>query len=153
LLGNWVFGCDDCQTVCPWNDAIAENDPDFFAPYLPRLLRMSDAEFSEIYADTAVARVRRRGLARNAALALGNTRNPDALAPLAKALREDPDTTVRGAAAWAVGRLGGKDAMRTLQAVDCGREASPVAAEVRAALARLRRGVDTLSSPTADGVI
>jgi len=152
LLANWVFGCDDCQSVCPWNTAVPEARDDFLTPSLPRLLDMTDAEFDEIYGETAVSRVRRRGLARNAALALGNSHNRDALEPLAKALREDPELTVRAAAAWAVGRLGGDGARRALEKVDCGRESAPVAAEVRAALARLRQGGDTLSSATAGGV-
>ena len=152
LVGNWVFGCDDCQKACPWNDELPSADADFFAPYLPHLLRMSDDEFVSVYADTAVARVHRRGLARNAALALGNSLNPDALEPLAESLLRDRDFTVRGAAAWALGRLGSNGAKRVLEGLDWRREPLPVAAEVRAALTRLRRGVDTLSSPTAVGV-
>ncbi len=137
LIGNWVFGCDDCQTACPWNMAPDPSDDlELLAPSLPTLLRMTEEEFSARYRDTVVARVRRRGLARNAAIALGNSGNADAIDPLARALREDSEPVVRGAAAWALGQLQAPASRRALATHPLGREIAPVAAEIRAALAR-----------------
>ncbi len=79
-MGDWVFGCDVCQEVCPYTGAAADApDPDFRPPSiehaypsLPGLLEMSSRTFRERYRGTAVMRARRAGLARNAAVALGN---------------------------------------------------------------------------------
>src|SRR2546429_1602805 len=79
-LGDWVFGCDVCQEVCPYTRAAApEPDPallprslDNAYPSLHRLLTMTDGEFRETYRGTPVLRAKRRGLGRNAAVALGN---------------------------------------------------------------------------------
>lgn len=154
LLGNWVFGCDDCQTVCPWNHAESQSDDAaLLTPSLPCLLALTEDEFDATYGRTAVARVRRRGLARNAALALGNCGNADALEPLTRALRDDPEPIVRGAAAWAIGSLRAAGARRALEAVHCAREVSPVAAEVHAALSRLSKATARVSPPVAVEVV
>src|SRR3954470_7641513 len=84
-LGDWVFGCDVCQEVCPYTRAAAEEpDPAFLPrhvdnayPSLHHLLEMSDRTFRERYRGTAVMRARRAGLARNAAVALGNIGTED----------------------------------------------------------------------------
>jgi epoxyqueuosine reductase len=137
LIGNWVFGCDDCQTACPWSaPPDPSDDMEILRPSLPALLRMNDTVFSERYRDTVVARVRRRGLARNAAIALGNSGNPDAVEPLARALREDPEPIVRSAAAWALGQIPTPSSRRALTGHPIDGERTPVAAEIRAALAR-----------------
>jgi epoxyqueuosine reductase len=137
LIGNWVFGCDDCQTVCPWSAPPGRNDDlELLAPSLPALLELTDAEFSARYRDTVVARIRRRGLARNAAIALGNSGNADAVEPLARALREDSEPIVRSAAAWALGQIQAPSSRRALTGHRIAGETAPVAAEIRAALAR-----------------
>ena len=79
-LGNWIFGCDICNEVCPWNDSSAPmNHVDDLLPHLPDLLALDDAAFSARFTTSAVKRAKRRGLLRNVAVALGNTRNPDAV--------------------------------------------------------------------------
>lgn len=122
LLGDWVFGCDICQDVCPYTGAAAEvDDPDFQPPSLERsfprldwLLAMTEAEFRAVYRGSAVLRAKRRGLARNAAVALGNTGNEADLPALITALSEHDEPLVRGHAAWAIGRLGGPAARAAL---------------------------------------
>ncbi len=114
-LGERAFGCDVCQDVCPWNERFASSagDPSVaareanIAPDLAELLALTDAQFERRFGDTAVARAGRRGLARNAAVALGNRGGPGARPPLARAEREDPEALVRSHAAWALGRLSG----------------------------------------------
>lgn len=110
-LGDWLFGCDVCQEVCPWNrHAPATAEPDL-APRpaqdplaLGPLFATSDEEFRRRFRDTPLWRARRRGLLRNAALVLGNQADPAALPALAQALA-DPEPLVRQAAAWALGRI------------------------------------------------
>lgn len=136
-LENWVFGCDVCQEVCPWNgDAAREaGRADELLPSLPALLALDADGFRARFARTAVARAKRRGLLRNVAVALGNSGNHAAVPPLAAALATDPEPLVRAHAAWALGRLGGRTARDALEAA-ARRDADPlVAAEVAAALA------------------
>lgn len=119
LMGNHVFGCDDCLDVCPWNRFAREGKesdfrprPEVLAPLLSDLVEMDDAAFLERFAGTAVMRARREGLARNACVALGNTAGPGAVEALSRAMR-DPSPLVRGHAAWALGRVNeGRDALR-----------------------------------------
>lgn len=110
-IGDWVFGCDICQDVCPWNRKAPEtNDPDlepkaeFVEPDLIAWLGLSREEFRQRFRQTALTRPRRAGLLRNVAVVLGNQRNPQALPALLRAL-EDEEPLVRGAAAWALGQF------------------------------------------------
>ncbi len=116
-LGNWVFGCDVCQEVCPWNEKQRPPAPpdERYTPYLPDLLALDDERFREHFRGSAVRRARREGLARNVAVVLGNTGNPEAVAALGRCLSSDPSPLVRVHAAWALGRIGGDDAARELR--------------------------------------
>jgi epoxyqueuosine reductase len=136
-LENWVFGCDVCQTVCPWNAAPPGPPTDALAPSLPALLALDDAGFRARFRRTPVLRTRRHRLARNAAVALGNSGNPDAVAPLARALADDPAPLVRAHAAWALGRLGGPAARAALARARATDPDAATQAEVAAALAAL----------------
>ncbi|MBW3631591.1 MAG: tRNA epoxyqueuosine(34) reductase QueG [Chloroflexi bacterium] len=121
-LGDWVFGCDVCQDVCPYTRAAADepdaaflpSDVERAYPSLYRLLEMSTQTFREQYRGTAVMRARRAGLARNAAVALGNIGTEDDVSPLTQAALGHDLALVRGHAAWALGRIGGSRARRAL---------------------------------------
>ncbi len=141
-MGNWVFGCDVCQEVCPWNeDAAVATDP-LLRPYLPAMLLMSEEQCRARYRTTALWRAKRRGLARNAAIALGNSANPEAVEPLAAALTGHDEALVRSHAAWALGRIGGPVPRRVLVRA-LGREAvPPVRSEIGHALAFEGRPVE-----------
>lgn len=110
MMGDWIFGCDVCQEVCPWNrkapqgrePAFAENGGQFD---LIELLEMNEDQFRARFRHTALWRAGRAGLARNAALALGNSGDERALPTLQRALG-DADEGVREAAAWAVRKIG-----------------------------------------------
>jgi epoxyqueuosine reductase len=112
-MGNWVFGCDVCQEVCPYTKAAAPiHDPAFQPvreenafPLLGWLLEMSDEEFRSIYQGTAVMRAKRSGLARNAAVALGNIGGVDDLELLERVVSSHDLPLVRGHAAWAMARI------------------------------------------------
>ncbi len=114
LMGDWVYGCDVCQNVCPYTAAAKPVDEPEMQPAainnqfpdLHWLLHMTDEEFGETYFGTPVPRTKRRGLARNAAIALGNIGTVQDVPILVEALRSHDEPLVRGHAAWALGRLG-----------------------------------------------
>jgi epoxyqueuosine reductase len=113
LVGDWVFGCDICQEVCPWNrkaplanEAAFQARPGLSVPELIPLLRMTQEEFSSRFKGSPIKRAKRRGFLRNVAVALGNSGDRRAVPALAAALH-DPESLVRGHAAWALGRLRG----------------------------------------------
>ena len=114
-IGGLVFGCDICQDVCPWNVRFAaapsagrlaprgeRTDPD-----LAELLRLDDAQFRDRFRGSAITRTKRRGLARNIAVALGNRRTPEPrdVEALAAARDTDPEPMVREHAAWALEQI------------------------------------------------
>lgn len=107
-IGDWLFGCDICQEVCPWNHrAPATNEPEF-APRpgnnpveLASLFDLDDVAFRKRFRDTPLWRAKRRGLLRNAAIVLGNQRSSAAIAPLIRGLN-DSEPLVRSASAWAL---------------------------------------------------
>jgi len=115
LMGTWAFGCDLCQEACPINerlapaplaagDASTARGPVPF-PDLIECLSLSEDEFAERFRGTAVWRAGRAGLARNCAVALGNSGDRGALTALRRASASDPDAAVREAAGWAIARL------------------------------------------------
>jgi epoxyqueuosine reductase len=108
-IGEWLFGCDVCQDVCPWNSHLTPSDEVEFFPLpasdplaLAPLFNLDDAAFRARFRHTALWRARRRGLLRNAAIVLGNRPTPEALPALLKGLHDD-EPLVRGACAWALG--------------------------------------------------
>ena len=108
LIGEWGFGCDVCQDVCPWNRKAATTaEPAFASANAPppeALLALDEGSFRDRFRRTALWRARRSGLLRNAAIVLGNRRDP-AAAPALRAALADHDPVVRDAAAWALSRL------------------------------------------------
>ena len=110
-MGDWVFGCDICQQVCPWNRfAPAAGDPAFAsrpgipAPDLLGELALTPDTFKRTFEGSPVQRAKRRGYLRNVAVALGNRGAPSAIPTLRQALA-DPEPLVRQHAAWALERL------------------------------------------------
>lgn len=112
LLGNRIYGCDDCLAVCPWNKfaqtaretALAPR-PLLDAPALADLATLDDAGFRRRFAGTALKRIGRDRLLRNVAYALGNTGDRKASLPAVERLRKDASPLVRDAADWARSRL------------------------------------------------
>ena len=145
LIGNRVFGCDVCQQVCPWNQrfAAAAHDPALAArpgqvePDLLALVELTPQEFNRRFKGSPVQRARRRGLLRNAVVALGNcargTADPEAAKALARAL-EDAEALVRQHAAWALGQVGGRLARQALESATVHEPEAIVRAEILAAL-------------------
>jgi len=137
-LAEWIFGCDICQEVCPWNGEVASGaieNPDL-VPYLPDILALDDVEFGRRFTRSAIKRAKRRGLLRNAAIVLGNTKNPEAIPVLARALN-DPEPLVRAHAAWALGNIGGRVARVALERGRAGESDLDALSEINSALAGL----------------
>jgi epoxyqueuosine reductase len=140
-IGTRIFGCDDCQEVCPWNRfAVKTEDPDFAdrpeqaTPALIPLLFLDEEAFRARYQGTAILRAKRAGFARNVAVALGNLGDRRSVAPLARALQEDPEPVVRGHAAWALGRIAGEEARIALRDAAARESTEEVLTEIHAAL-------------------
>lgn len=125
LIGDWIFGCDLCQEICPVNVSPRAAAPDAAAlkafgptiaarPRLEELLALDEGAFRARFRGSAVWRTRRSGLLRNACVALGNVADRGSIPALAGAL-EDHEPLVRGHAAWALGRLGGASARAHLE--------------------------------------
>ena len=135
-LGNWIFGCDICQEVCPWNSDANLSDPRSagLIPSLAELMRLDEPGFRRRYGKTAIKRTKRRGLLRNAAIALGNSGNPAAISILAQALIDDPEALVRGHAAWALGQFAEISARSNLERAVPHENDQTVLGEIRSAL-------------------
>jgi epoxyqueuosine reductase len=101
LMGNWVFGCDVCQEVCPYNHATHVLPAGEHATDLLELLALDEAGFRARYRGTPMLRAKRRGLVRNACVAAGNS-GDRALVPALISLLADPEPLVREHAAWAL---------------------------------------------------
>ena len=111
LMGNRIYGCDDCLAVCPWNkfaqtgrEAKLAAREALRAPKLAELAQLDDAAFRALFAKTAVKRTGRDRFVRNVLIAIGNSGDPG-LAPQAERLLSDASPLVRGAAVWALGVL------------------------------------------------
>jgi len=109
-LGEWVFGCDICQEVCPWNRRAPGSTEPAFQPRdgatslaLAELLSLDERAFRERFRGSPILRAKRRGLLRSAAIALGNRPDPAARQALVTAL-DDEDPVICDAAAWALER-------------------------------------------------
>lgn len=111
LMGNRIYGCDDCMAACPWDKfAPPTREPDFLprieltAPRLADLAALNDADFREVFSGSAIKRIGRDRMVRNVLVAMGNSGRAE-LADAARALLDDPAEEVRDAARWAVTRL------------------------------------------------
>jgi epoxyqueuosine reductase len=139
-VGEWLFGCDICQDVCPWNHKSPRKNDLAFRPRgdlhpadLGRLLDLDEETFRSAFGDSALARPGRAGLLRNAAIVLGNQRDVRAVPALERALG-DSEPVVRGAAAWALGQIGGAVALTALKSRLCVEDNATVRAEIDGAL-------------------
>ena len=122
LMGDWIFGCDICQDVCPVNLKALPGHLEefkqrngFSTPELVPILEMDQVTFSDRYKNSPIKRTKLVGLQRNACVALGNNGDKKAILPLSKALCSSEESVVRLHAAWAIGRIGGREAATVLE--------------------------------------
>jgi epoxyqueuosine reductase len=144
-MGDWVFGCDICQQVCPWNLRFAGEEGD--AAFTPRPqalevqlldeLRLTPHEFNQKFKASPVRRAKRRGYLRNVAVALGNARDEGAVDVLGEVLASEIEVLVRSEAAWALGEIGSEAARARLAAARQQEFDRDVLAEIESALQRV----------------
>jgi epoxyqueuosine reductase len=118
-IGNRIYGCDDCQIVCPWNSfAVATEEPAFQeregVKGLIELMELDEEGFRSRFRKSPVKRIKRRGLLRNVAVALGNSGQMEAVPALTEAL-SDPEPLIRSHAVWALGELLGKEVLEAVE--------------------------------------
>ena len=118
-IGNRIYGCDDCQIVCPWNSyAVKTDEPDFQQKQdtfkLIGLIQISQEMFSRRFKGSPIKRIKRRGLLRNVAVALGNSGNTQAIPVLLKVL-DDEEPLIRAHVIWALGELSGPEVLPVIR--------------------------------------
>ncbi|WP_144703125.1 tRNA epoxyqueuosine(34) reductase QueG [Fictibacillus phosphorivorans] len=116
-LGNRLYGCDTCQTVCPENKGKdfhhhmnMEPDPEIVKPLLKPLLSISNREFKEKFGYISGSWRGKKPIQRNAIIALAHFKDETAIPDLLMLLHHDPRPVIRGTAAWAIGKIGGENA-------------------------------------------
>jgi epoxyqueuosine reductase len=142
MLGDWVFGCDICQEVCPVNtDVASASESTLNLPPargqlgLADLLELGREEYVERFRRSPMKRSKLEGLQRNAALAMGNRRDPVYVAPLGRALK-GAHPLVREHAAWSLGQIGGSEARLALEEARLQEVEEDVARAIERALGR-----------------
>ena len=128
LIGNRIFGCDDCQDVCPWNRFAYAGDPrlnprtEILSASLLDYLELKEEEFRTVFAGTNVLRAKYRGFLRNCLVAAGNARRPELRVSIERHLNSE-DEMLREHAVWALAQFGDSSARLKLQEMQ-GRENS-----------------------------
>lgn len=138
--GEWLFGCDICQEVCPWNHRVEPSGETAFRPDerlypadLLALFDLDDEAFRRMFRTSPLWRPKRRGILRNAAIVLGNWRDPAGVPASEKGLT-DVEPLVRGASAWALGQIDTAETRRILTARLTVENDNDVRREIEAAL-------------------
>ncbi|MGD2162719.1 MAG: tRNA epoxyqueuosine(34) reductase QueG [Anaerolineales bacterium] len=141
-VGKWIFGCDICQQVCPWNQHFARPiaDPRFQprkaleTPQIDMFLNLKAGDWLQDLRGSPLERPRRKGLVRNALVAVGNQPSKEHIEALSKLLRSDPEPMVRSHSAWALGQIEGPQSLAVLENALNFEDNPEVIAEIRAAV-------------------
>ncbi|MDK8643077.1 tRNA epoxyqueuosine(34) reductase QueG [Niallia taxi] len=143
-LGNRIYGCDTCQTICPKNKGMdfhnhieMEPDPEIAKPLLVPLLTISNKEFKEKYGHISGSWRGKKPIQRNAIIALAHFKEESAVPDIIGVMKNDPRPVIRGTAAWALGKIGGSESKQALVAISNSETDPEVLQEMQDALARL----------------
>ena len=121
LMGDWIFGCDICQDICPVNDKSDMPQNMMFTEKttsyldLVEILYMSQEQFSIRFSRSPIKRAKLRGLQRNACVALGNSKQKEGISALIKTLENNESELVRGHSAWALGEINTMECQNALK--------------------------------------
>lgn len=144
VIGNRLYGCDTCQMVCPYNrkkdfhfHEEFEPDPETVKPLLVPLLSISNRKFRKKFGELAGAWRGKKPIQRNAIIALGHFREEAAAGELKRLLAEDPRPVIRGTAAWALGKIGTREASDILLQAKNKEKDADVLSEIESALSRI----------------
>ncbi|WP_404448779.1 tRNA epoxyqueuosine(34) reductase QueG [Sutcliffiella horikoshii] len=136
-LGNRLYGCDTCQTVCPENKGKdfhlhpeMEPDPEIVKPKLKPLLTISNREFKENFGKISGSWRGKKPIQRNAIIALAHYKDTSAIPDLLNLLQNDPRPVIRGTAAWALGKIGDTQALETMEKLKATEKDSEVLKEL-----------------------
>jgi epoxyqueuosine reductase len=140
LMGNHIYGCDDCLAVCPWNkfaETAAAHKAfspraELVAPQIADLLTLDDAAFRQLFSGSPIKRIGRDRFVRNVLIAAGNGTDAGLISQI-EMLLADPAPVVRGAAIWALGRLSPETFAQRRQDLFAGEQDASVLAEWDAA--------------------
>lgn len=140
-IGNRLYGCDTCQTVCPKNKGMdfhfhdeMEPDPELAKPLLKPLLTISNRDFKETYGHVSGSWRGKKPIQRNAILALAHFKDETAMPELIQIMEEDPRPVLRGTAAWAIGKIGREQAATILEQAKLKETDEEVLAEIEKGL-------------------
>jgi epoxyqueuosine reductase len=140
-IGNWAFGCDICQQVCPWNDKFApeygfyqfDRGEDFVKGDIRELFNFSPQQFNSFFKGSPIKRAKRRGILRNLAVVLGNQKNVADIPILNESINHN-EPLVRQHVAWALGEFQSKPTRNVLQKRLTIEEDENVLAEIKLSL-------------------
>lgn len=140
-IGNRLYGCDTCQTICPKNKGkqnlhqqAFQPDPELAKPLLQPVLRLSNREFKERFGEVSGSWRGKNPIQRNAILALAHFKDETAVPELIAMLGTDPRPVIRGTIAWALGQIGTKEGYQALEAALLKEEDLEVRAELQKAI-------------------
>lgn len=144
-LGNRLYGCDSCQTVCPYNRGVYFDhqqetlpDRDLAKPLLKPLLSISNKDFQTTWGKTAAAWRGKKPIQRNAIIGLAHFKDRSSLPELQKLLTNDERPMIRRTAAWAVGKIGGAQAGEILKTAKTNEKDQGVLQEIETAIKKLK---------------
>lgn len=145
-IGNRIYGCDDCQIVCPWNSFAGFTDEEAFQEQITTrrlidLARLDDEAFRRQFRKSPIKRIKRKGFLRNVAVALGNSANPEAVPPLVELLK-DPEPLIRAHAVWALGELLRSESLPVFDEHLARETQDMVLAEIRQVKAHFSKSID-----------
>ncbi|GKV67009.1 epoxyqueuosine reductase [Sporosarcina sp. NCCP-2331] len=144
-IGNRLYGCDTCQTVCPKNKGMNHThqpafkpDPELVKPLLVPLLSLSNRQFKEQYGHMSGSWRGKNPIQRNVLIALGHFKDESAIPEAVRMLAEDPRPVIRATAAWTLGRIGTSEAAEALRQQYPAEEEAMVKEEIDRAIEQLQ---------------
>lgn len=157
-IGNRLYGCDTCQIVCPKNRGKNWNhrpellpDPEIVKPLLLPILELSNREFKEKFGSSSAAWRGKKPIQRNAIIALGNFKEAGAVPKLTEIVLRESRPEMRGTAAWALGRIGGGEALAAVEKALLAEEDNQVREMLERALDKLLKREETETNEQAGG--